>query len=448
MALDTEPKFDALLVAIADLGKEAIYNFGSDAVENLVALTNAIGALEGGDGKGAIGQLATALKTQHANLYESSLGNQFVALLEDYQASATLVNAKTIGWPSNHREVYDHFVTAGKTVQERAPVYDTVPTEAGVGDHTILRVTEDRFGQTIESAFLPIDITIEVLRDQANGLARFEEEFGFRAPQATNTLELSGRLPQFNSPILQALNRDGAFVKNASFQSGQSGGVAIADPVAGDFGANAQGEGGWTDPTGVYGSAKYSFDSVDTYRRAFEERAAANQIAVSLEIKGNHTLEQPLSGMVRGRPYIPWARVMRKTGCDATISLPYGLNTSASLDLTTIANDTFTLVVPTLDSGVFTRNWLADETKQRIVTTGLTTGTWKIDSMGFQEGIFFNGTWWFIIPGVTPALRTGMPKTYLFEDVLAGADAVIQRLIALLFGVYFPSSSTPSIVDP
>lgn len=428
-----EARFDLLVTAIMDLGKEILINTGKEAAENVVTLVDNIQKLEGGDRQGTLSARALRFKQDYANSISSALQSQFTTLMNDYQ---DFIDTQTQArWPASsaHGEAFEHFITAVKSVKSRQPAYDAIPTEVGTGNATIVRLTEDGRGYEIENAFFPLDIELEVQADQQDRIERFEEPFLFKAPLLTDFLDPSGKFGGSAFPLLTPTNRDGSFVGNASFQLGQASGAPIATPDAASFGA-------WEDSTGVYGSSRYAFSSTDTYRTAVEEKGG-NKIPISLEILTDLTLQIPILGTRRGFPYLYTAEVMRKNSATGDVNLNLGSNTSATLDLSLLANDTYTRIIPTLDQNLFPRNFSVDELKLSIVSSSLATGTFKIDSVQFLEGTFFNGTWWWIIPGTTPSLRNATPKKYTFNDALVGADSLIQRIIALLFGVYFPHLS-------
>lgn len=425
-----EARFDALVTAIMDLGKEIYIETGSEAVENVVTLVDNIQKLEGGSRQGALSDRALRFMIDYTNSISSGLQAQIVLLFNDYQ---DFIGSKVQSrWPAaeSQGEVFDHFIAQGKSVKSREPAYDTIPTESGTGNATIVRLTEDGRGFEIENAFLPLDITLEVQQDQQDRIERFEEPFLFEAPLLSNFLDPTGKFGGNNFPLLTPRNRDGDFISNASFQLGQSGGSPIAVPDAASFGD-------WVDPTGVYGSAKYAFSATDIYRRAIEEQGG-DRIGISLEIKDNLTLQQPVLGLRRGFPYLWTAEVMRKASATGLVNLNLGSNTSAQLDLSLLTNDVYTRIIPTLDQNLFPRNFSVDELSLQIVSSALAVGTFKIDSIQFLEGTFFNGTWWWIIPGTVPSLRNATPKQYVFNDALVGTDSIIQRLMALLFGLYLP----------
>ncbi len=431
-----ETKFAANLRAIADLYKEGVVNFGKETSgDNVVTLTETIKDLTGGDRQGDIGKAATGYKGDFSRVTKDRVKAMLEALILDY---AHFIGAKVKSSVAGAIPyIMQHLITQNISVKTRGITFDTSTTETGTGDADVYRLTKNEFGEIIESCYVPLDITIEVSKDQSDGLEPYEEEFQFSAPTAENLLEQSGFGFPETSPILRALNRDGNFIKNHSWQLGQTAGVAITDPAAADFGL-------WVDSTATYGSARYAFDSTDTYRRSVEE-SANSSVAISLEVKGNHTIQQPLTGLTRGAPYF-WAfRVMRKSSCDATVTMSVGSNDTAALDLTTISNDTWTLVVPTLDENLFQSNFVENDLVAKIAGSGLTTGTFKIDTVEMYQMVSFNGTWWAMLANLTPALRNATPKTYLLEDVLAGSDANINRMLGAVLGIFFPGEATPSI---
>ena len=425
-----EARFDALVTAVMDLGKEIYIETGSEAVENVVTLVDNVQKLEGGSRQGALSDRALRFMIDYTNSISSGLQAQLVLLFNDYQ---DFIDSKVQArWPASESqgEIFDHFISAGKSVKSREPAYDTVPTEQGTGNATIVRLTEDGRGYEIENAFLPLDITLEVQQDQQDRIERFEEPFLFEAPLLSNFLDPAGKFGGTNFPLLTPINRDGDFISNSSFQLGQSGGAPIVV-------TDSSGFGDWVDSAGIYNSSKYAFSATDIYRRAFEEQGG-DRVGISLEIKDNVTLSQPVLGLRRGFPYLWTAEVVRKNSATGTVNLNLGSNTSAQLDLSLLTNDVYTRIIPTLDQNLFPRNLSVDELSLDIVSASLAVGTFKIDSVQFLEGTFFNGTWWWIIPGTVPSLRNATPKQYLFNDALVGTDSIIQRLMALLFGLYLP----------
>ena len=436
-----DAKFDALFVAINDLGKQIQFETGNEATENVLTLVDNIAKLEGGDRKGQISSRAEQFKDEFASNISSSVQQKLVLLMNDYQ---DLINSKVQSrWPAGaaHAEIFKNWDDNSKSVKSRQPAYDTSATEVGTGNATIIRLTEDALGYEIENAYLPLDIDLEVQSDQQSRVARFEEPFLFSAPLTSEFLNPAGKYGGSAFPLMTPLNRDGNFLTNHSWQLGQSGGSPIATPAAANFGD-------WEDAAGLYGSARYAFSSTDTYRQAFEE-TGGGRIPISLEIKTDLTLQQAISGTRRGFPYLWTAEIMRKNSATGDVNLDLGNNTSATVDLSTLTNDVYSRIIPTLDQNLFQDAFNVDELKLKIISSSLAVGTFKLDSLQFLEGTFFNGTWWWIIPGTIPSLRNATPKKYTFNDSLVGADSVNQRIVALLFGLYFPHLSAGfSIPEP
>jgi len=229
MALD-ETKFDALLKAICDKGKEILINTGSESVENVLTLVDNIQKLEGGDRQGDISSRAQTFKDNYSNTIAGALQSELTSLFNDYQ---DFIGAKTNArWPAAaaHALILQHFIDNTKSVLRRNPSYDTSATEVGTGDHTIYRLTEDQKGIVIENSYLPLDIVLEIQSDQQDNIARFEEPFRFQATPQVSLLDNSAKFGGSSLPLLSPRNRDGPFISNHSWQLGQSSAAAIADP--------------------------------------------------------------------------------------------------------------------------------------------------------------------------------------------------------------------------
>ena len=435
-------EFSATLQAISDIGKEGLINYGSEtATHNVVALVQVLKDLTGGERQQAIASLFENYKEDFGGLHFDYLADSYEELFKDY---LLFINSKETELTSRAiQDIKDYFTANSYALKSRAITYDGSATETGTGDAFIARGTLDKNSDALEATFAPNTITVKIKEDQKARVNRYEEVFEFSMPTSPSLIEISGNGPleTLKSPELSAVNRDGAFIVNHSFQEGQDDGVAVTDPFVGDFAP-------WVDSTDTYGLARYSFDSTETYRESVEEGEFDN-VAISLEIKTNVTLQQSVSGFNDDIPCMWSIMVMRKDSCDATVTLHVGGNSTCSRDLTVLSNDTWWRVTPTFDGALHPPSFMADEVLVKIVVSSLTTGSVKVDTVTLDEMVPYNGTWWSMIAGQTPALKTNTPKQYVYADTVS-SDSIIQRLLFLTLGFFLPHATGGSITiaDP
>jgi len=426
----TKAEYTAKLIAIADLAKEGWFAFGSDAFENVVSLVEAIKDLPGGDFKTSIDRSADSYRAQFGALSTRHgapmLNNLFrdVLRLDGSEFSDPL---------SGFGDIFDWHIDNLLTVDSRDIVFDGSPTETGVGDNSVARLTEDSDGEIIENGFCPLDVNLEITTDQTGGAVdRFEEQYEFGAAVFFDILDIPGRTSNPGAPIA-ATNRDGAFISNGSFQNGQAGGVAVSPSTSATMAP-------WVDSTAAYGTARYVHDSTDTYRESFEE--ASNGLALSCEIKVDGNIAQPITNLDDFIPYFWSMRIMRKASATGIVTLKVGSNATCTVDLSTLTNDVWTLIQPDMAKELFPVRFKEDQNDIELITASLAAGSYKVDTITFEPMTQFNGSWWAMLANLVPGLLTSTPKKYVWSDTFNTLDSVIQRLMALALGLYLPGSKT------
>jgi len=435
-------EFSATLQAISDIGKEGYINYGTEtATHNVVDLSQVLKDLTGGDRQQAIDTEIEGYKQNYGFLHLELLANAFGLLFQDY---LLFINSKETSLTTRGiQDIKDYFTANSYALKSRAITYDPSATETGAGDHSVYRLTVDKDADSIEATFAPNTVSIRVTADQKEDLERFEETFEFFMPTAPSLLEMSGNGPVdgLSSPDFTAVNQDADFITNHSFQAGQSNGTPSATPVAADFTP-------WVDSTATYGTSRYAFDTTNTYRQSVEEASGSN-VAISLEIKTNLTLQQPITGFTDGLPCFWALRYMRKSSCDGNLTYHVGTNATATVDISTKSNDTWYILVPTMNANIYPENFIEDEILAKIVVDSNTTGTVKVDAVTLDEMTAFNGLWWALVAGQTPALKTNTPKQYVYADTVS-SDSIIQRLLFLSLGIFLPHATGVSITiaDP
>lgn len=450
-----QAKFTSQLQAVADYFKEALINFGAEtATHNVRDLINAIKlTADEGSFAAALSARATNTRTRYAQAVAGAVIRDlmdpiFLSYLRD-----------VIGVPpdqlsdvaSSWGRIFEHFIYSAPgtlrgtpyTVQTRGITRGTTAaSSSGTGNGVIYRLTEDRYGYETENSPAPCDIDFECISDESRGADPGEEVFEITVPGGTDILDQGDSVGFNRARRIAGLNSDGDFLSDASFQ--------ITTNASGD--ADPDDLGAWEDPTGVYGSAKYALDTGDPYMASVEEEDSG--VSVCLEIKGSHKIQQELEGLSALVPYF-WSVAARPGAAlsAGALTVGWGSKTQA-FTLTSLSGGlgAYTSLVPTLDKDLYPWNFSDSSNLFSLeITTPLASDTVKVDNVRFGPMIPFAGTWWFIDPGTTQFLSGTNKKTFKFQDTLAGADAIIQRLIWLAYGLYLPhtaAATPPTITDP
>lgn len=417
----THTQYVSMLQKVADLFKESLFNFGRTSSENVIALVDAIKANATGDYSNEIVQEAAAFRQRYASIVGAGQMRQlfdavFRTLLKDL-----IDNKGNLDPASNWVSIYDYHRDNGYAVKSRGINYDTSATAAGTGSGTVHRLTVNRYGREIEGVECPLNFRLTCATDETGGANPGEETFTVEALKAAFDILERGNTVAVNVPRVNVspINSDG-IVADHSFQLSDA---AVANPT--DLGA-------WIDSVGTYGSAKYALVA-DAEMSSVEEET--NGIALSLEIKGNHTIYQDIDVTEFNTPHFWSLRI--KPGASlsgGTLTFTWG-SKSQAIDLTALSAGAWNIATATLNENLYPYNWASNTNRVQIAITGLTGDTVRVDLVRMKPMTSFNGTWLAIDAGATQFLAGANKKTFDFGDTLDGSDAVINQLIELTYGL-------------
>lgn len=427
----THAQYVTMFQEVGELYRAALIEFGrATATKNVISLVNGIKDNSKGDFGHALSTRAATWRSNYASLVSSGrwkalLDPIFAAVLRDLAD-----NKGNLDPSSNWIEITKyHNETGPYAIQTRGITFDASPTAAGSGDGTAYRLTVDRNGVTIEGVYIPLDISFRctIVDNAAIG----EETFEITVPAPTDILDLGSTI-SFDSPgTIQAQNSDGEFLRDHSFQLST---VAVADPST---------LGAWVDSVGVYGSAKYALEATVVSITSNEE--TANGQALSLEVKGNYTIQQSLTGVDLFTPYFWSIRVSTQGTISAGDLIVHWGSKSQTIDLTAVSQGgTFDLHTIDLDKDCFGWNFAGDAGTALFeleISSLAGGGTVYLDTVRFRPFRFFGGHWWALESGATNFQSGVNAKTLVYNDVLAGADSVLGSLVHTAYGRYLNSAA-------
>lgn len=417
----THSQFATMLQNEADFWKEVLINFGREGSENIIALVNAIKADAIGNYSGLIESRADARRAAYAafagpSAIRRGLDPVFQSALLD------LIDNKGATDPQAAWDlIYRYFDDNGYAVLSRGIDYDTSATAAGTGNGSIYRLTTNVYGREIEGVDAPVNIEVACTVDEVRGAEPGEETFSIAVKDGAFDILERGNTVGFAAPVtMQSLNSDGDYLTDASFQLSDA---AVADPD--DLGA-------WIDSAGTYGSAKYAL-LADAEMSSAEEVETGT--ALSLEIKGNHTISQDLDGLAPNVPHFWTMRVKPGASISAgTLTVTWG-SKSQAFDLTGLSAGNWNTIAPDLDEDLYPYNFAGADPKFQLAVTSLSGDTVQVDLVRFGPMTQFNGTWWWHDAGSTQALAGTNQRTFNFSDGLDGSDSIIQQIIRFGYGL-------------
>jgi len=398
--------------------------FGSVNTPNFVDMLDAIQQAQEGDYSAEALAAAEDMRGQMASTLGFAAG-MLTPYLQQY--------AKVLGIPYADvgrifRDMRADFVANAKSIKTRALSFGT-PSFTGTGLATgIHRLTVDADGKVLENQTADTK-TITCRRDRNSGADRHVEVFEFAGGAAEkDLLEVSGSGRTTEYRALDARDSQ-ALISNPSFSDYTESGAAGSALSALDD---------WTVTTDV---ANLSADLV-TYRDAVGDTNPA-----ALEFGASDTITQVLNEVAKGTmdpdvPYHLQVAVKRKNSATGTLTLNLG-SVSASVDLSTLTNDVWTILALDLDKDRWFREFNQDELAVSIAVATLAVGEVQVDDIIFAPMSPFDGSWYALVGGATP---------YLVDDVWTIADtetgAIIAYWLWLAFGEYLPTHASPTWADP
>jgi hypothetical protein len=423
MATPTEAEIQTQISKVVDLLEET-KKFGADNAENYLALEDAVVQNLEGDYSDQVLAALAGLRASLAGTLTSGTAAAILTPLFLSYAKVRSIPYRTI--PEIFRELHDDFVANSKTVNSREITFASM-SYSGTGNGVLNRLTEDKDGFDIENATAEAKAA-KCVEDEHSGAVEHEEVFRVSgAPAGRDPIEFAGS-GKVGRLVAVSARHSARFIRNPSF-----------DDITGSVGS-LTGVTGWTPVSDI---SNFDADETDTYRGY----AGAGTLR-SLEFTGSDTLEQNLNvASARFDPTVPvyvQCAVMRKSSATGTFTLTFGSKT-AMLDVSTISNDTWTVVRLALDKNLFFPNWNQEDPKVSVGMATLATGTVLVDDVIVTPMTFFDGTWWALVGGSTPFLRDG---EFTGTDTEVGAK--INYWLWRAFGLYLPHTTggTETWADP
>lgn len=428
------------LQAVGDLFNQAFFLFGRETTtNNVVDLTDAVKAAATGPARADLEKRAELWRARYSQLVRGDeiralFDPCFQAILADLMTTNEGITDPQAGWSLMFEK---YFIDNNYYFASRGITFAATPSSSsGTGGGTVLRLTKDRYGRTMEGVTVPFTTRLRCVA--SNQDAPGEESFSIGGDLAAVDILQQGTSVTFVPPgLIRGANSDGNFLKNAGFGSGAA---AVADPSAIT---------GWEDVTGVYGSARYAIVSTNTYMSSVEEARTGVPLALQFKAgQSNHTIQKQLKGINFYKPYLPSLRVRPGAALSAgTLTVTWG-SKSQSWDLTALSGGlgAYTLIYPDLDEDLWGYNFAAGDPYFKIGVSGVTDDTVNIDNVRFREMDFWGGTYWAVEPNATQFEAGANEKIFTFADTLAGSDSVLQRLFFYGYGLYMPAVGTATQV--
>lgn len=433
----TASDIDSTLPLAADMIKELI-RFGSVTTENLETLRAALAADCDWEGSEAIRAAARNVRANYSAFIISQIPVLYSPIIEAYARLAAGGQSSASTFEERFREVVDYWIDNNKYILSRGITTDTAGSSSGTGNPTIRRLAIDRDGFEIAPRYVAA-ISFEANRVQPNTTVGEEELLAkMSASYDLFSLDIAGESsggPGVNRTF-QMKNRDGRWVKNASFESpGTAGSLSAATTI-----------GAWTIDSGAANLAIVA----DGYRESFTERSNGSKFM--LRATNDFGISQAISAPVNldaaydcGFWCYPNATAVAGSG---TLVLVMG-SLSETFNVSDLTAGTwnfvgFDLTTPSLAKKLWGRNFAAGDAPVVSLTTG---GTWAgqidFDAFEMDEFLTINGTGWHFIPGSTVM---GMSYANTFTDSFAGSDSVIQKHLFLGFRKQLPATANATQV--
>lgn len=384
-------------------------------------------------------QAAESFRTAYANYVvatnNGSLQGLYAQLLQAVLIDILGKPRSTANDPfSNLALISEWMIDNNLYVNGRGITFDVVATETGTGTGSVARLTVDQFGQPLDQAKAPLDVSLICAQDAGLENVQFGQEvFNFSFPGAIDALDAyTGKTTDAPSSL-------------ASYNSGNGSILSDCD----SWGRN----GVDTSPTGQFGL--WVPDDIGQFQVTEDGRFKSigqvekNISALALTILGTSSITQPMRNLSPGNPvnfkleaYIPAGED------DCSITLSYGTKQKVwGIGSGLTAGQWNTLIVD-MDEDLYPYNFSNGLDTNCLIEFEFEGDPIRISNFQVVEFSFNLGTFWSITPGET-AFRAGTsPKVFLFEDTSNDSDtAKIQSAFAAVTGSAFPSSETTTIPE-
>lgn len=347
------------------------------------------------------------------------------------------------GWPESDplvlaKRLNEQWDTDGRTIQERAFSRGTPTTPSGKG--TILRVTKDEWGNTIETG-IPESFVAECMLAESNGARKHAEEFEFRSGAPRNDFLARPGSGQKLSGIPSATALDTqSYLSNPSFTQWDSDNNSVDTALAATDDVTD-----WT----LADQTKAQITAGTTFRASEGETTAR-----ALRFTGNNSVQQLYSLLgAQWNPNVPYlvaAAFYRESSVDGALTMTHGGVTSAIADLTSgYTNATwYQFYIALTAADCWHRGFQAASASMlfKLALASRTTGSLLLDDIVIRAFEFFAGSWVLPLGNATPFLR-GDKSTW--TDSIS-SEGKFQALLswAFNFQVQLPPGSSPTVADP
>ena len=436
MAAPSELELEAQVAAATDLPNTLLLaqtvQTELDALTALVEADNAERILDG-----AAGFVAA---------FDAVFGSAYAVILESWVAYNRHLAGGVATDAGCFPEIYRYLNDNTGSVESRVFVNGAVVAGGGnTGTGTIRRVLVDGQGYAIQNRHAQL-VSARCVLDGNTGTVRHGARFEFKGPPQN---PLGGFLP-FKSASTQGngavqlmdahhASTQGNLIVNGSFDAVT---VAAGQPTTGADAALASGDSidNWTANTVTnLGS------SVDNVYREEPGVTASKLLIVETNVLLTQEWEALGISAVPGTAY--WAQIalQRKSTADGTFTCRVGALTF-SVDVTTLTNDVWTLLVPTANENLYGENLTETGATNEIQLASNTTGDVWADSFMACPMETFDAIPYAPVSGATEFLLSTEDR-FTFTDTLS-AEGILGLWLFLLFGVMLPHNATPTIPDP
>ena len=346
----------------------------------------------------------------------------------------------------------EDMVTQDYDVQSRDMTLDTSATAGGsnIGTGSVVRLTKDALGQTIESLTAAEDIDIKCVEDQAsgNGAERNKEIFEIEGEQGKiDNLGVWGFTQSGLKSRLAVIHEGNeGLIQNGSFSSFKE----VSGTLQGD---NADGTpyglAYWNMQSGTATGLAIQDSQVSTSNDHFYCNIDTIQTPASLKVSATKYIEQKLNiqAIDFDRPYLPFMTYRGDLGLapnGSKVKMWWG-SKSQEFTYNGVAAS-WQVTMADRDEDLWPKNWAnTDQPKLKVEATTLASGYFLWDSVFLIPGTKFGNTWWWIYPGNNTPFQKG--DSFAFSDSETGA--IIQQAYAIAYGRHLRHiASTPSWAEP
>jgi len=425
-------------VATVKIADQSVRFFTTNGT-NLLALIAAIeNALVSGSSGGGASQLETALANVRAAAFACYRGGQATlgAALVTW-AQIINQNAPNISPQAALAVIFQRMVSQSYSIQSRqftrgavTAVGNTKAAGASiVGNGAGYRLTTDWAGNPMEASFAEVKQFTCVGDQYTNG----GTGRSYGNPGREQFL-CNGAAPSLEGPFGLTLAGSGAsqIIEGQTVQQS----ICTNSDLSLNSGAGvATSITGWTPTTSI---SDFTIDTTHTFRSL-----PGGLTATSVKITAADTLYQALTtnAFDPNTPVLPVVAYNRQQFSGiATLELVLG---SQTWTVALSAQTGWNWFVPTLDKNLWYQNFNQNNLVFKVGLSAYTSGGVLIAEPMLLPATFIDGSAWWFLGNTTP---------WTVGDYLTATDtevgAEIQQHIFRLFGVYLPSSNSPTIADP